>query len=251
MTRKISRWQASGIHLLISVAIAAAVLTLMLAIWFPGPLFVAGGGNNLLFILVSVDVVIGPLLTLAVYKQGKKGMTFDLVVIALLQISAFCYGMHIVYLARPAFIVFVKDQFQIATPNDIDAKDYADAKLPQYRHAPWGGPLLVYAELPTGQKELNDLTFKALAGKDVQQYPKYFRPYEEHTRDVLQAAWTLEQMRKKEPDSAKIVDAYMKDSGLKEADVRYLRLATRKSWVAVLVDAKTGMPRKMLITAKF
>lgn len=51
-----TRWQASGIHLLISAAIAASVLTVMLSVWYARPLFEADGGMGLLFILVGVDV---------------------------------------------------------------------------------------------------------------------------------------------------------------------------------------------------
>jgi hypothetical protein len=72
-----------------------------------------------------------------------------------------------------------------------------------------------------------------------------------HTQDVLKAAWTLAKLRKVEPASAKIVDAYMADSQLKEADVRYVGMKAPQAWVAVLIDAKTAMPVKMLITEKF
>jgi len=246
--RKVTRWKASGLHLLISVAIAAAVLALMLAMWFPGPLFTAAGGNDLLFILVGVDVIIGPAITLAVFKQGKKGMKFDLAVIAILQISALVYGMHIVYLARPAFIVFVKDQFQIAAVVDIPPEDYAKAKLEQFGHPPLGGPLYAYAEFPTDRDERNELTFDALSGRDMETFPKYFARYEEHAKDVLAAAWTLAKMREMEPSEAKIVDAHLAGWGLKEHDVRYLRLKARRAWVAVLIDAKTAAPLKMVIT---
>ncbi|MBS0577116.1 MAG: hypothetical protein JSS45_11965 [Proteobacteria bacterium] len=250
-TKPMSRWRAAGLHLLISIGVAATVLTIMLLLWFPGPLFEAGGGNGLLEILVSVDVTIGPLITLAVFKQGKRGMKFDLVVIALLQISAFAYGMHIVYLARPAFIVFAKDQFEIATVNDISDQDYAKAKLAQFTHPPLGGPLYVYAQLPTDAKALDALTSAAMDGKDVNTMPWLFRPYAEHARDVLANSWTLATLRKKEPKSAKIVDAWMARSSLKEADVRYLRMSARQAWVAVLIDARTAEPRKLLITEKF
>jgi hypothetical protein len=250
-TRKVTRWHASGLHLLISVAIAAMVLAIMLAVWFPGPLFTAAGGNDLLLILVSVDVVIGPAITLAVYRQGKRGMKFDLVVIAALQLSAFAYGMHIVYLARPAFIVFCKNQFQVSSVVDIASQDYAKAKLPQFSHPPLGGPLFAYAELPTDPKESSEIMSAAMAGKDVNVFPKLFRPYAEHTQDVLKAAWTLAVLRKREPTNAKIVDAYMAHSVLKEANVRYVRLSARQAWVAVLIDAKTAAPLKMLITEKF
>ncbi len=249
--KKVTRWHASGLHLLISAAIAAVVLTIMLAIWFPGPLFTAAGGNNLLLTLVGVDVVIGPAITLAVYRQGKRGMMFDLVVIAVLQLSAFLYGMHIIYLARPAFIVFTKDQFQVSAVNDIAPADYAKAELAQYNHPPFGGPLLVYAEFPTDPKGLDEIKSAAFDGKDVNVLPKLFRPYAEHSHDILKQAWTLAKLRKSEPVNAKIVDAYMAGSNLKEDDVRYLRLGARQAWVAVLIDAKTAMPLKMLVTEKF
>src|SRR5258708_32700411 len=109
-----TRWRASGLHLFLSIAIAAAVLALMLSLWYPGPLFEAAGGNDLLFILVGVDVVIGPLITLVIFRSGKRGLKFDLAVIGVLQIGALVYGMHVVYLARPAFIAFAKDQFTVA-----------------------------------------------------------------------------------------------------------------------------------------
>ena len=246
-----SRWRASGLHLLISVAVAAIVLTIMLAIWFPGPLFTAAGGNGLLEILVSVDVVIGPVITLAVYRQGKRGMKFDLMVIAVLQLSAFVYGMHTVYLARPAFIVFCKDQYQVSAVVDIDPKDYAQAKSPQFDHPPLGGPVLVYAQLPADPKERMEIARAGLDGKDWNQMPKLFTPYSEHTQDVLKQAWTLDKLRKTEKEHGKIIDAYMAHSSLKEADVRYLRLEARQAWVAVLIDAKTAMPLKMLILEKY
>jgi len=247
-TKKVTRWKASGLHLLISVAIAATVLVVMLQLWFPGRLFSAGGGNDLLFILVTVDVIIGPLITLAVYRQGKRGMKFDLVVIAALQISALAYGMHIVYLARPAFIVFVKDQFQVATVVDIPPEDYAKAKYPQFSRPPAGGPLWVFSEYPTDQEQRNDVTWAALSGRDMETFPQFFAPYDQHRQEVLKAAWTLAKMREMEPAESKIVDTFIKEEGLKEDAVRYVRLKARRAWVAVLIDAKTAEPLKMVIT---
>ena len=247
-TKKVTRYKASGLHLLISVAIAATVLALMLALWFPGPLFSAAGGNDLLFILVGVDVIIGPAITLAVFKQGKRGMKFDLVVIGLLQISALAYGMHIVYLARPAFIVFVKDQFQVAAVVDIPPEDYAKAKLAEFNHPPAGGPLYAYADFPTDSEGHNDVTWAAMSGRDIETFPQYFVPYGKRTGEVLKASWTLAKMREMEPAEAKIVDAHLAGWGLKEADVRYVRLKARRAWVAVLIDAKTAVPLKMVIT---
>src|SRR3954452_13602215 len=125
MEGKMSRWKASGLHLLISILIASVVLTLMLGLWYPGPLFEAMGGEGLVFLLVGVDVVLGPLITLIVFKAGKRGLKLDLAIIGLVQLAALLYGAHIMFIARPAFIAFVKDQFQVASAAQIDPENLA------------------------------------------------------------------------------------------------------------------------------
>ena len=46
----------------------------------------------LILLMIGVDVVIGPLLTLIVFDPKKKHLKFDLVVIAALQLAALAYG---------------------------------------------------------------------------------------------------------------------------------------------------------------
>jgi hypothetical protein len=245
--KRVTRWQASGLHLLISIAVAVAVLALMLALWYPGPLFEAAGGNDLLFILVGVDVVVGPLITLVIFRSGKRGLKFDLAVIAALQIGALVYGMHAVYLARPAFIVFVADQFQVASGAQLDPEELAKAKYPEFQQPPLDGPRLAFAVLPTDPSELRQFAIHGAAGHDLQEFPRFYVPYAERTAQVLAKSWTLARLRQVEPQSAKIVDAWMAQSGTKEADVRYVPLRARQAWIAVLIDAKTAQPVKMLI----
>src|SRR5574339_472378 len=55
--RRMTRWHAAGAHLLISALVAAAMLALMLALWYPPPLFQAMGGAGLALIVIGVDVV--------------------------------------------------------------------------------------------------------------------------------------------------------------------------------------------------
>src|SRR5262245_21130730 len=128
-----TRWRAAALHLLICLAIAAGVLALMLTVWYPPPLFEAMGGIELALIVISVDVVLGPALTLIVFRAGKRGLRFDLAAIAVLQLGALLYGCHIVSLARPAYIVFVKDQFQIATAAQLSDQRLAAAKHAEFR----------------------------------------------------------------------------------------------------------------------
>jgi hypothetical protein len=127
-TRPLTRWRAAGIHLLISAGIGGAVLALMLTFWYPPPLFQAMGGIGLALILIGVDIVMGPLLTLVVFRSGKRGLKLDLTAIGVLQLAALLYGCHVISLARPAYIVFVKDQFQVATAVELEPQRLAQAR---------------------------------------------------------------------------------------------------------------------------
>ena len=88
----LNRWQASALHLALSAAIAVLVVTLMLLVWYPQQYFTAMGGDTLILILIGVDVVVGPLITLIIFDPKKKGLRFDLAVIAALQLAALAYG---------------------------------------------------------------------------------------------------------------------------------------------------------------
>jgi hypothetical protein len=246
--KKLSRWQASGLHLLISTAIAVAVLAVMLTVWYPGPLFEASGGNDLALILIGVDVTLGPLITLIIFRSGKPGLKLDLAMIGALQVGALAYGMHAVYLARPAYIVFVADQFQVVSAAQLDPEELAKARYPEFRQPPVGGPMLAFAELPTDPNELKKFAVLGLLGHDLQEFPRFFVPYAARTPEVLAKAWPLARVRSLEPRAAQAIDAWLAQSGTRESDVRYLPLRARRAWIAVAVDARTAQPIKLLIS---
>lgn len=244
---KVTRWKASGLHLLISVAIAAGALALMLLVWYPHPLFKAAGGDDLLLILVGVDVIIGPLITLIIFKPGKPGLKFDLAAIGVLQLAALLYGVSIVFLARPAYLVFVKDRFEVVTAVELQPENLAQATLEQFRSVPVTGPVWVYGEFPQDPQERKRLVELALAGLDLQHFPRYYRPYDAHRADILARAQSVERTRATEPRAGAVIDAWLAASGTPEASVRYVDLRAPRYWVGVLVDAKTAEPVKMLI----
>jgi len=116
----LNRWKASLLHLAVSAAIGLAVVTLMLAVWYPRPYFKAMGGDFLILLLIGVDVVVGPLITLIIFNPKKKGLRFDLSVIAALQVAALAYGCNVMFVARPVYSVFVVDRFDTVAANQVD-----------------------------------------------------------------------------------------------------------------------------------
>ncbi|HEV7490359.1 MAG TPA: hypothetical protein VGO25_06105, partial [Rhodanobacteraceae bacterium] len=79
-----TRWKASAVHLSISICVGLGAVALIFGVWYPPPYSHAVGADQLVVLLLGVDVVLGPLLTLVVFKSGKKSLRFDLSVIALL-----------------------------------------------------------------------------------------------------------------------------------------------------------------------
>lgn len=240
-SKGLSRWQASGLHLFISAAIAVVAIAVMLVVWYPPPFFTADGGSGILFIMIAVDIIIGPLITLIIFKSGKPGLRFDLSVIALLQISALVYGCHVMFVARPVFIVFVVDQFESVSAVEIDPVDLAQARNAELRTLPLTGPMLIAVEPPRDEKERADRIFEALGGgKDLRHYPKYYVPYSTYRPQVIAKSRPLERAGAQDKELAGVIENFVAEAGIQASELRYLPLRMRRGWGAALIDAKTG-----------
>ena len=245
-----NRWQAAGVQLAASTLLSLCVLAVMLALWYPDPLFRAAGADRLFLLIAAANFALGPLLIFLVFKPGKAGLKLDLAVLTCVQLGAFAYGCYIAYASRPAFIVFVKDRFEMAGAAELDPAELAAARFPQFRQAPLNGPLLAFADFDVSVEDRQKLVTAALAGLDMQNFPRYWVPYAGRRNEVLAKALAPGKLREVDAQTAKVVDAWLAASGTKESDVRYLALRARRAWVAVLIDPKTAQPVKMLLAEK-
>ncbi len=109
-----ARIKAFLMHLAVSAVIALLAVLLVFQIWYPAPLHEALGVTDIFLLLPLVDVILGPLLTLLVFKLGKKTLIMDLAVIACLQLAALGYGLWTVAEGRPAWIVYNADRFDVS-----------------------------------------------------------------------------------------------------------------------------------------
>jgi hypothetical protein len=235
-----SRWKAASIHLSISISVGLLVLALLFLVWYPQPYFDAAGGQQLVIILIGVDLVLGPMLTLVLFKSGKKGMLFDLCMIAVVQASALVYGLHVIAQARPVFIVAAVDRFNVVSANDLDPADLAKGKRPEFRSLSLTGPRLVAARLPTDVEKSNALVVSGLAGKDIEKLPEYYVPYDEEATSMLKRAKTADALRRSIPEAAPKFDAWLKSHDRTDADVAWLPIVARRASLTMLLDARTG-----------
>lgn len=231
-----TRWKAFGIHLAISVLVGAVLLAILYFVWFPPPLFGAIGADRLGLTIIAVDVVVGPLLTLVVYKQAKKWLKFDLSVIALLQVGFLVYGLAFMVPFRPVFLVAAVDRFELVLAQEISAEDLAQASSAEYGSLSWTGPRLVAAVLPEDPQEHEALLFGVMAGgKDVHQLPKYYRPYADHAADLVRHSKPLGVLLARQPQLAPRIDAFLERRGQTTESVRYVPVHARDEVLTALV----------------
>lgn len=171
-----TRLRAFATHIALSGLVLLLFITIVMTLWYPSPYFGIDGGWTILQVLIGVDLVLGPLLTLIVFKPAKPSLKFDMSCIALLQVGALLYGGWTIYQGRPVFVVFSVDRFVTVAPAEYEAEKL---RYPELRKEPLSGPRLVLAKSPQDSKEREALLFGAAGGgRDLEQSAQYYHPYE-------------------------------------------------------------------------
>jgi hypothetical protein len=203
-----TRWTAATIHLSISLVLATTIGALLYFLWFPPPYFVAAGANKLILVLMGVDIGIGPLLTLIVVSPHKprKLLRLDLSVIAILQTIAFAYGIHIIAAARPVFVVAEIDRLVLVSANQLDDADLARGAQPAFRSRSWTGPVLVGALPPKGIESMKIAEQAMSSGKDIDQLPRFYVPYDQVVDKIMQRTKLLSQIKNATVDQRRELD---------------------------------------------
>lgn len=124
-----TRSSAFVIHLILSLLIFSTLVAVMLVYWFPGDLFIMDGGWEGLKLVALVDLVLGPALTLILFKPGKPGLKLDMALIGTLQLAALGYGFYTTHDQRTVAVVFADREFATVSAKDIREAHQALAKL--------------------------------------------------------------------------------------------------------------------------
>ncbi|RZU01000.1 TfpX/TfpZ family type IV pilin accessory protein [Rivibacter subsaxonicus] len=235
-----SRLRAALIHLSLSVLVASLAGALVFGVWYPSPYREISGGRELFTLLISVDIVLGPLLTFAVFNRRKprRELVRDLSIIVVLQLAALGYGIWTTAQARPAVLAIEGQRLVTVRPADLAPEELARA--PEgLRSLPWFGMLHVGTERPAGEDTLTAVKL-ALDGKDYGQRPEAWRPEAVFRQQVAERAAPLAELQKHYPERRAELDAAVAATGRSAEQLGYLPLRARQtSWVA-LIDKQTG-----------
>ncbi|MFC5570536.1 TfpX/TfpZ family type IV pilin accessory protein [Lysobacter yangpyeongensis] len=242
-----NRWKASAIHLTLSVLVLTVIATVLVWCWYPPGLFQMANADKLLLIIAGVDVTMGPLMTLIIYKRGKKGLKFDLTVIALLQVVAMGYGLSTVWQSRPVYMVALVDRFRMVFANELEPADLAKGPR-QYRSLPWLNVETIAAVLPRDQKKREDLLFLTLdTGKDLHLMPEYYAPFSAGASELLSHSVPAASFARHlhGTDAAQFASA-MQDTARVPGRLRVVPISSNRGEATMLVDSRTAAPLKPL-----
>ncbi len=188
-------------------------------------------------VLIGVDLVLGPLLTLLLFKPQKPGLVFDLSVIVAIQLAALIYGVNVIFDERPYFAIFVVDRFEILAKKDVDISNIENDEL---KAKPWVGPIFAVAKLPDDEQErqrlMNEVLFEGLP--DIDRRPEYWSPYSTNTKDVMARAKNLTELLDDGKNSSNKVSKFIR--GHKNPDqLVYLPVVGKKGDFALVLDKTT------------
>src|SRR6185369_6842750 len=182
------RLRASATHFCISVIIAAVCAVFVFVFWYPDPYREISGGRELFLILMTVDVILGPLITLAIFNRAKPWPVLrrDLICVGLLQIVALGYGIWTAFVARPVHLVFEYDRFRVVHAIEVPAESLVQAP-PELRAMPLFGPtVLALRPFRDADERLNS-TLSALQGLPLSARPELWQDYSEARARVLES----------------------------------------------------------------
>lgn len=235
--------RAAAFHFLGSLFVALVAAALVFGLWYPYPYRELAGGRELFLIMVLVDVICGPLLTLVLFNPAKsrRELFLDLGLVVFVQLAALVYGLYTVALARPVHMVFEVDRFQVVSAADVQpgsSKPDAGAR----HELSWTGPSIIGVREPRDADEKLESLELSLRGLEPSARPEWWQPYELSKPQVLKKARAISVLRDKEPDSNALIDKAVSESGKPESALGWVPLTSFKSttWVA-FVDLKTAV----------
>ena len=225
-------------HLVASILVALICAALVFYLWYPHPFDKLAGGRQLFFLVISVDVIIGPALSFAVYNPRKRRTELwrDLGTIFVLQIAALTYGLYSVTQARPLWLAFEGDRFRIVSVPDIEMSDLVKAP-PTLSRLSWTGPRPLGVRLaePTDPEFLQSIQL-SLQGIHPAFRPERWVDYQLQREGVIRQAKSIAELRRKHPSLSALIDDGVRQSGRREDELGYLPFVGQfaSDWVVVI-----------------
>ncbi len=231
--------RAALIHLWPSLVVLITIAALILLAWYPYPFLQLKNNDQFSALLILTAALIGPAMTWLMYKKGKRGMVFDLVVITLIQVVAIGWGTRALYLNRPYFMVFTVDRFEVISIREVDTGSIDN---PEFLNKPFAGTVELYANMPKDhqlfQKLIREVMFE---GKpDIQFRPEFWSLYSDRQGLALEVSQPLQALHEARPEASRAIDTLVQAHGGNLNNLKFVPGLINDGQFTVILDAQTG-----------
>ncbi|MEJ2669503.1 MAG: hypothetical protein P8077_04375, partial [Gammaproteobacteria bacterium] len=239
-TRSVKRIRLNAFltHLAISIMIACGLLYMLTQHWYPSFYFEIDGGWDGLQLILGCDIILGPCLTLILFKPGKKGLWFDMTMVGIVQTVALSVGTWIVYQERPLAIAFTDHAFFMVGNATYQ---FVGQPVPDLDAFPGPYPKAIFIDLPDDPHERKILRLQQGRDGPLHADATRYRPMAQHTDTVL--AWgaqRIEDVLAQNPAGETEINAWLTRKGRTRENTRLIPITARSAWRYIYVDAMTA-----------
>ena len=224
-------------HALVSLLVAGLSALFVFGLLYPPPTSAMLGVGSIFLLLLGVDVVCGPLLTLLLANPAKprRERWLDFSLVGLVQLAALLYGLHSVWVARPVVLAFEVDRLVIASANEVQTEALSQAPA-ELQSLPWWGVLQVGTRKAKDSNEFFESMNLGLGGISPAMRPHWWLPWDSAQAGIQERAKPVAELLARRPQAASVLQAAMAETGLPVQQLRYLPLTSSKTkdWVALL-----------------
>jgi hypothetical protein len=245
------RLKAFSLHLLSS----ATVLTLMLGClyfgWYRWPGWYLADVTRVVLVMICVDVVLGPTLTLIIanQKKSRRELTRDIGIIVAVQLCALTYGSVSLWNGRPLYYAFSEGVLQLVQAYDINANEAKLGRELNPTLAPhwYSQPRWIWAPLPQDPEiGIRIVLATVTGGDDVISMPRYFKRWEEGVPSLRSQLKKVDDVAYFAKSEKKSLKDKMKAAGLADDQLNAIPLTGRGHPLLAVFD-----PTSLRIIAVF
>jgi hypothetical protein len=194
------RFKAFGLHLLGSAIVLTLVLGGLYLGWYRWPGWYLTDVAHVALIFGSVDLTLGPLVTLIIANPGKprRELARDIAVIVAVQLTALVYGAVTLWNGRPLYYTFSVDRLEIVQASQLKLEEIATARKQNPDFAPdWQSmPRWVWVPLPQDAEESARIATAVMTGSgpDIIEMPRYFKSWDQGLPSLRKQLKTVDQL---------------------------------------------------------
>ena len=237
------RLKASSIHFVFTLMVAAAVAAAVFLLWYPWPYSEVSGGVGLFLLIVGVDVVMGPLITLVVFDSRKpRGELWrDMSVVIVLQLAGLAFGAQTMFVARPVVLALEGDRFRAVLAASVVEQELP--KAPEFLRAlSLSGPRLVNTRDVKADEKM-DAVFAAFGGADLGMRPSFWQEWDALGRaQALKVGKPVSELLARRSAQADALKAAVAKTGKPIEQLIYIPMLARRTDWSVLLDKTSGDP---------